>query len=310
MPCLEIVLAGLTLGLLAIDGPVLAADLPPSLPLKAPVPYVSTAYDWNGFYVGAHVGVSKGSSNWSANPPRAGGPGLSGSFDLPLHFDFTRGTGSYAAGIQGGYNYVFPSRLMLGFEAGVSSPNSDVVMPNSLRGSQTVTSPLNGQVTYGEEVIHSGTARARVGYAFDHFLLYGTGGLAWTYDRVTRTQVDGNSFNGLATPGTVDTKLLWRLGWAAGIGVEIPIAANWTAKVEYQWTGFGSKGVMFPVAAETFASNLNTQNILLGLNYRIGDASEIRSFVTQGPSALETDRFAFHAQATMVPIQPSVSGSL
>lgn len=301
-PCLEIVLAGLTLGLLAIDGPVLAADLPPSLPLTAPVPYVSTSYDWNGFYVGAHVGVSKGSSNWSANPPprAGGGSGLGGSFDLPLHFDFTRGTGSYAAGIQGGYNYVFPSRLMLGFEADVSSPNSDVVMPNSLRGSQTVTSPLNSLVTYGEEVIHSGTARARVGYVFNHFLLYGTGGLAWTYDRVTRTQVDGNSFNGLATPGSVDTRLLWRLGWAAGIGVEIPIAANWTAKAEYLWTGFGGKGVMFPVAAETFASNLNTQSVLLGVNYRIGDASEIRNFLTQGPSALETDRFAFHAQATMV----------
>jgi high affinity Mn2+ porin len=286
--------AGVGFGMLTMAYPACAADLP----VKAPVPYVSPAYDWNGWYAGVHVGVIRGSSNWSAIQPGAGG--LNGSFDLPLQFDFMGGTGSYAAGIQGGYNYIFPSRLMLGFEADVSSPNSDVVMPNSVRGSQTVTSPLNGQVTYGEEVIHYGSARARVGYAFDHFLLYGTGGLAWTYDRVTRTQLDGNSFNGLATPGTVDTKLLWRLGWAAGIGVEIPVAANWTAKAEYLSTGFGRKSVTFPVAAEAFASDLSTQSILLGLNYRIGDTSQIPNFVTHGPSALETDRFAFHAQATMV----------
>ncbi len=210
------------------------------------------------------------------------------------------GTGSYVAGLQGGYNYVFPSRLMLGFETDVSSPNSDVLVPYSVRGSQTVNSPLTGQVTYGEAVIDYGTARARVGYAFDHFLLYGTGGLAWTYDQVTRNQVAGFSFGGFAAPGTVDTKLLWRLGWAAGAGVEIPLAGNWTAKAEYLSTGFGRKGMTFPAAAEGFASDLAMQSIQLGLNYRIGDNTHISDFLTKGPSALETDRFAFHAQATYV----------
>ena len=275
-----------------------AADLPASLPVKAPVPYVSTAYDWNGWYAGAHVGVIKGSSNWSTTPPGAGGPSLNGSFDLPFNFDFMAGTGSYVAGIQGGYNYVFPSRLMLGFETDVSSPNSDVLVPYSVRGGQTVTSPLTGQVTYGEAVIHYGTARARVGYAFDHLLLYGTGGLAWTYDQVTREQVAGSS--AFAAPGTVDTKLLWRLGWAAGAGVEIPLAGNWTAKAEYLSTGFGRKGMTFPAAAEGFASDLAMQSIQLGLNYRIGDSTHISDFLTKGPPALETDRFAFHAQGTYV----------
>jgi high affinity Mn2+ porin len=276
----------------------IAADLPPSLPVKAPVPYVSTAYDWNGWYVGANVGVIRGSSHWSATQPGAGVPGLNGTFDLPFNFDFMAGTGSYAVGLQAGYNYVAPSRLMLGFETDVSAPNSDVLVPYSVRGSQTVTSPLTGQVTYGEAVIHYGSARARVGYAFDHFLLYGTGGLAWTYDQVTRTQVAGNA--GFATPGTVDTRLLWRLGWAAGVGVEVPITANWTAKAEYLSTGFGRKGVTFPAAAEGFESDLAMQSIRLGLNYRIGDDAHISDFLTKGPAALETDNFAFHAQATYV----------
>ena len=261
------------------------------------MPYVSAAYDWNGWYVGAHVGVIRGSSNWSAQPA-AGGPALNGSFDLPFHFDFMGGTGSYVAGLQGGYNYVFPSRWMLGFEIDASFPNSDVLVPYSVRGSQTIASPLTGQVTYGEAVIHYGSARARVGYAFEHFLLYGTGGLAWTYDQVTRTQVDGFPVGGFAMPGDVDTRLLWRLGWVAGGGVEIPLAANWTAKAEYLSTGFGRKGATFPAAAEAFQSDLAMQSIRLGLNYRIGDSTHISDFLAKGPSALETDNFAFHAQTT------------
>src|ERR1700730_15811773 len=285
--------------LLASCSFAIAADLPASLPVKAPVRYVTTAYDWNGWYAGVHGGVIRGASNWTAQPG-AGAPALNGSFNLPFNLDFMAGTGSYFIGLQGGYNYVFPSRLMLGVEAYVSAPSSDVLTPYAVRGSQTVTSPLIGQVTYGEAVIHYGSARARVGYAFDHFLFYGTGGLAWSYDQVTRSQDAGNSFNGFAGPGTVDTKLLWRLGGAAGAGVEIPLAGNWTAKAEYLATGFGRKGFNFPVATEPFNSDLTMQSIRLGVNYRIGDSSHISDFLTKGPSALETDRFAFRAPATYV----------
>ena len=311
----ERVIAGVGLGMLMLDGPAIAADMPASLPVKAPVPYVSTAYDWNGWYVGAHVGVIRGASNWSAAPPGAGAPGLDGSFNLPFNFDFMAGTGSYVAGLQGGYNYVFPSRLMLGFEADATFPNSDVLIPYSVRGSQTITSALTGQVTYGEAVIYGGGARARVGYAFDHFLLYGTAGLAATYDRVTRSQDAGGSFGGFAAQGTLDTRLLWRLGWTAGAGVEVPIAGGWTAKVEYLSTGFGRKGVTFTTAAEGFDSDLAMQSIRLGVNYRIGDDdTHISNFLAKGPSALESDNFAFHAQATYVnqydpPFRAPYSGS-
>jgi high affinity Mn2+ porin len=298
--------ASVGLGVLALNGPAIAGDLPASLPVKAPVAYVTKApqmpaansYDWNGWYVGAHLGEVIGSSNWSATQP-GGEPGLNGSFDLPFNFDFMAGTGSYVAGLQGGYNYVFPSHAMLGFEADISFPNSDVVIPFSVSGSQTVTSPVTGEVTYGEAVVFYGSARARVGYAFDHFLLYGTGGLAWTYDQVTRTQVAGFPVGGSAIPGTVDTVRLWRLGWAAGAGVEVPVAGNWTAKAEFLWTGFGRHSEVFAAGAQGFESDLTMQSIRLGLNYQIGDSTVQGSdFLIKGLSALETDRFAFHGQFT------------
>src|SRR5579864_1660536 len=290
--------AQMVVGLLAFASPVAAADRPAAPAAKAPAPSTSPAYDWNGWYAGAHIGIMRGSSNWSAVQPNVGQT-LNGSFDLPLNFDFFAGTGSFVAGIQGGYNYVFPSRVVLGIEYDATFPNSDVLNPFSIRGSQTVTSPLTGQATYGEAVIYDGTARARIGYAFDDVLLYGTGGFAWSYDQVMRTQVAGVS--GFAVPGTVDTKLLWRLGWAAGLGVEIPLSDHWTAKVEYLSTGFGAKSFVFPAGAEAFASDLATQSVRLGLNYRIGDdAAHVADFMAKGPSALETDNFAFHGQATYV----------
>jgi high affinity Mn2+ porin len=42
------------------------------------------------------------------------------------------------------------------------------------------------------------------------------------------------------------------------------------------------------------------QSFRFGLNYRIGADSNIPDFLSKGPSALETDRYAFHAQATYV----------
>ena len=292
--------------LLASCSAAMAADAPPNLPLKAQPSYVTpsyvtkapaaqpASYDWNGWYIGVHAGVTTGSSDWSA------APGLSGSFNLPLNFSFLGGTGSYLAGVQGGYNHVFASRVLLGVEADASFPNSDVLVPFSVRGSQTVASPFTGEVTYGEAVMYSGTVRARAGYAFDHFLLYGTAGLAWTFDQVTRTQVAGIPIVGTATPGTVDTSQPWRVGWAVGAGVEIPLTGSWTAKAEYLWTEFGRHNLEFAAGAQPFSSDLAMQSFRLGLNYRIGDTAEGSGFLTKGPSALETDRVAFHGQFTFL----------
>lgn len=282
------------LGLLAVGTPALAADLPGGLPVKAPVPYVA-GYDWNGWYVGAHAAVIRGASNSSAMPP--GAPALSGSFDLPFNFDVMAGTGSYGIGLQAGYNHVFPSRLMLGGEVDVTAPNSDVLVPYSVKGGQTATSPAVGEVNYGEAVIQYGSARARLGYAFDHFLLYGTGGLAWSYDQLTRNQIAAPAVGGL-TAGTADTRLLWRLGWAAGIGVEIPVTDKWSARAEFLWTGFPQKATTFAAAAEPYRYDLSMESLRLGLNYHLEDTNPIPELLTKGPQALETDRFAFHAQST------------
>src|SRR5258705_5033392 len=48
----------------------IAADLPPNLPIKAPVP--SGIYDWTGFYLGGHVGYCRPRLRaWRQSSPRA-----------------------------------------------------------------------------------------------------------------------------------------------------------------------------------------------------------------------------------------------
>jgi high affinity Mn2+ porin len=283
----ERVFAGVGLSLLVLDGPAIAADLP----LKAPAS--TAADDWTGFYVGGHFGYATGTTNWTATDAGAAIPTLNGSFDVFNSYDAFKGTGSYFVGLQAGYNYMLPSRFLVGFEADVSAPNT-------LAGTQAISSAIIGQASYNDTVLNFGTARGRIGYAFDQWLLYGTGGVAWTYDKLTRTQLAGTPVAGTAVVGTTEAALLWRWGWAAGAGVEVPIGPNWTAKLEYLAAEFGGREKGFPASAQSFNTDLTLQNIRLGVNYQFGSDLSKNDAFTKGVPALDSDRFAVHGQTTLV----------
>ena len=63
-----------------------------------------------------------------------------------------------------------------------------------------------------------GTLRGRVGYALNNVLFYGTGGLAFG-------ELRGETF-GLSETHT-------NAGWTLGVGAEVGLAPNWSAKIEY-----------------------------------------------------------------------------
>jgi high affinity Mn2+ porin len=277
-------LAGVGLGMLTLANTAVAADLP----LKAPAP-ADAVFSWTGFYIGGHFGYAAGRTDWSATDAGAVAPVLAGSTNLFNEYDAFKGTGSYLFGLQAGYNYLLPSRWLIGFEADASAPNT-------LAGSQTVSTPADGLASYTDTVLNFGTARARVGYAFDRWLVYGTGGLAWSYDKLERTQLTG----GMVGVGTTETAFLWRWGWAAGAGVEFPVAPTWTGKVEYLATGFGGGKKLFPAAGQSFNSDLSMQSIRLGVNYQLGvDPSKNDAF-TKGVPPLDAGDFVVHGQATFV----------
>lgn len=272
------------LGMLALVKAAAAADLPLKALLTA-----DAVFSWTGFYIGGHFGYAAGRADWSTTDAGTAAPVLSGSFDLFNEYDAFKGTGSYFFGLQAGYNYVLPSRWLIGFEADASAPNT-------LAGRQTVFMPADGQATYANTVLEFGTARARVGYAFDRWLVYGTGGVAWSYDRLQRTQLVG----GIVTAGSTETAFLWRWGWAAGAGVEFPVAPNWTAKIEYLATGFGDGRKSFPAAGQSFDSDLSMQSLRVGVNYQLGADPLKNEAFTKGTPPIDAGDFAVHGQATIV----------
>ncbi len=257
-------------------GRALAADLPSQK--EAPAAPVDP---WSGFYVGGHFGWAWGDSSWS-------GAGASGSFGIAQPLDSFQESGSFLTGVQGGYNYRLPNHLIVGAEIDATAPSFPD--PNGLTtgGVSNFLSPAIGAASYSENVLAAGTARARIGYAPDNWFYYATAGLAWTRDQQILTQT---------ASGVTDTVDIWRFGWAAGAGVETRIAANWTAKLEYLYTGYPDKSSYFPTNGQSLRSNWDEQELRAGVNYHF-PADGVPT--ADSLSALDSDRVNFHAQSTFV----------
>jgi len=94
-----------------------------------------------------------------------------------------------------------------------------------------------------------GTARGRLGYAFDNVLAYATAGLARGAGR-------------LEIAGLTESRS--HTGWTAGGGVEIGLAPAWSAKAEYLFIALSDK--TYVLSGTT--SGADPHIFRLGVNYR------------------------------------------
>jgi high affinity Mn2+ porin len=246
------------------------------MPVKAPATPV--AFDpWTGFYFGGHVGCSRGS-------------GRNTLFD-PDPTASEASFGSLFGGFQGGYNYLLPSRLLLGVEG-------DITFPYFLNDG-TVTSRETPHSLVTEKLDFVSTLRGRVGYAFDHWLVYATGGVAWSLARF------------LEDPGLVnpeDKILALRTGWALGAGVELPIAPGWTARLEYLYDHLGSTaqstiygGPSFPSGTVYQSPAIDLHSLRLGLNWQLGGLSaDTPQSKIADPWPIDPNSWNVHGQLTYI----------
>jgi outer membrane immunogenic protein len=100
----------------------------------------------------------------------------------------------------------------------------------------------------------------RVGLAFDRWLVYGKGGVAWSGDRY--------STNRYTFPGSVEISDT-RWGWTAGAGVEYAFAPQWSAKLEYNFMDFGTRTYSFAPGTTTDIDQ-QIHAVKLGVNYKFG----------------------------------------
>ena len=246
------------------------------------------AIDWSGFYLGGHLGYAWGNSDWTASPTGGPEPRVSGSFSLAQPIDTFSETGSFFEGLQAGYDYMLPSRFVVGAEADISFPSFPNLDGISIGGTSTLSSPLLGAETFSENVVSFGSVRGRIGYAPNDWLFYLTGGFAWTYDQLTLTPLSG---------GSTESPFLSRFGWSAGAGLEVPVAPHWTAGLEYLFTDYPFSNVTFPAAAQRFSSDLSLQEVRANLNYRFGATAENAA---AAPAMPDLGNLSFHGQSTFV----------
>jgi len=218
-------------GVAAFSGTASAADIIRQPTYKAPPAGVMpVGYDWTGFYVGGHVGYGWANKNWTD------GFGL---------FNISHDSDGFLGGAQVGLNYQI-GQIVLGVEGDFSWAN--------LSGGTTAFAS-----TFNTDVDWTSTLTGRIGLAFDRWLVYGKGGVAWAKDVYS---TNFYSFPGVSISDT-------RIGWTVGAGLEYAFAPQWTAKLEYNYMDFGTRNVSFAPFTST-AIDQQIHAVKFGINYKFG----------------------------------------
>jgi opacity protein-like surface antigen len=243
-----------------LNVPAMADELRHAIPeYRAP----PANYDWTGLHVGGHVDHT--ASNTSSSAINT----VSGTAVAPGDLNPT----DWHYGIQVGYDYMFPSRVVLGFEGDVDS---------GARKATTITD-ATGTSSIESNVFDSETARVRLGYAIDNILLYATGGLAWSSNEYVRTQLAGTV--NLSTPGQDEAVNKYLSGWTAGGGMAIAFAKDWNAFVEYRHTNYGSSTITLPLSQIATTSKTELSEIEFGVNYKFDLSASASTSSTLGTSS-------------------------
>jgi outer membrane immunogenic protein len=236
-----------TAALLVLGTAASAADMPPPY-FKAPP--VVAAPSWTGFYLGVNVGgaFATGDVDFSV----ANGPAFA---------SINQAFSGVIGGGQIGYNWQFGS-----FVAGVEADFQGSSLKGTLNApcAIAICAPIGLSAAYSQSIPWFGTARARLGYTQDSWLIYATGGYAYARLETSATATAGPliaAFNANEI----------RSGWTAGAGIEVGLAPNWSAKLEYLYVDLGTTRTTWALAGIPPINDdaRVTMNVVrAGVNYR------------------------------------------
>jgi len=253
--------------ILTLAGPALAADLGRRMPVKAPPPVVAPVpyFSWTGCYLGGHAGAGWGRKDFSE-------PDTEDNFGPPggvIRVDTGAG---FLGGGQIGCDYQFAPNWVLGIEGDFAWADlkGDAVDP-------FFSGKHGNPITFHARTDWITDVTGRFGYAWDRWMLYGKGGVAWAHDKYSINNLE--FFNGLfcssgsftaCNPAGSET----RTGWTAGVGIEWAFWGNWSAKVEFDHYDFGTRGITLfdPVTDSSDRADVKQriEAVKFGINYRFG----------------------------------------
>jgi len=220
---------------LALPATASAADLPARMPAKAPAYVAPMAFSWTGFYLGGNIGWG-----WSSGDGTFYGLGPVG---VPVSGD---GNG-LLGGVQVGYNWQ-TGPVVFGLETDFQGSSGS----GDLNGSAGGVSVTGGTL----KTPWFGTIRGRLGYAWDRWMLYVTGGGVYGH-----LDYDGT----LSTTGAFSSSAdYWT--WTVGGGVEASLWDRSSAKLEYLYVGTPDS-FPIPPGTATADGSINTSIVRVGLNY-------------------------------------------
>lgn len=218
-----------------------------------PVKYVPPApmFNWSGFYLGAHVGGTWGTTESEINSISVPGLFALAGFTLPVSSQSFNG---FVGGGQIGWNWQ-SGIVVFGVEGELSATNA--------KG----TAPCLLVLSCKTEQNWLATAAGRLGLADGRDLYYVKGGAAWSHNTYSA------NLNLLAGLNTEVSDNRW--GWLVGAGIEHAFAGGLSAKLEYEYADYGSRDYHFPLAIivpiDVGTKIREYQHVVkIGVNYRFG----------------------------------------
>jgi outer membrane immunogenic protein len=198
--------------------PAAAADLAARPYTKAPAAIAIN--NWSGFYLGAMGGYAQEDAS-----------------DFAMSGGFVGGTA--------GYNWQ-TGALVFGLETDAAWADIGA----------TIGTPGFASLDYTIRAM--GTVRGRIGYAFDSVLIYGTGGYAWSDNRLSATLF-----------GVSGSDSQFHSGWTVGAGVEVMFAPKWSVKAEYLYKSLegASYNPNIALLGVVPVGTVNLNSVQVGVNY-------------------------------------------
>jgi outer membrane immunogenic protein len=235
------------LSIAGFAGAASGADLAARTAAKAPA-FVAPVYDWSGFYIGLNGGGASSRECLTITS-------VAGTAVFPNSEGCHNATGGLAGG-QIGYRWQ-AANWVFGFEA-----QGDWANLTGSNSSLRAIIPFTNRTTVDAIGLFTGQA----GYAWNNVLLYVKGGAAVTDNKYSSFfTATGIQFN-----QATDT----RWGGAAGAGIEIGFAPNWSVAAEYDHLFMGNPTVTFPASAIAVTrSDRIRQDVDMAtvrVNYRFG----------------------------------------